>query len=519
MIEMISLTDISTTKTTSKNSLSANSDFLELLLQDLLDEDTDSSLAQFDLKDITPKLDTNTQTVKDDMTALLFTSSQFNQNDLKEVKNMIKSMFDQNNTLLTQADIKELKEITNLKDLISFADKKGLNIQKIKLQTQEGLKQARKNDKSDKSKNNTNALLSKDVVEMKSHKQLNTKNTAHQDSKNSNQKSLLSNILQKDKQTTNTKQTANTKQTTTDITSNQTASNMQAHTQTTNKINTRNTAPEIQTMQHTQTTKQIHQHTTNDNSHHTKTTTKTPTTQTIKTNTQNTQSLQTNQSINQPTKQTINHTTNPQPKQTINHTTNPQPKQTATTNRTHKSITLENLIQKTTQDVTTAKPHEELKDTTTHHTTNTASRNDAVINQNQTMQVNQIKARSVQAKETIRHFSQNLDDAIKNYKPPISKVDIELNPKNLGKVEVSIIQRGNNIQINMNTDQNNIQMFQTHQAEFRQALANIGFSNIDMNFNSNQDKERKQNQAKKTYQENEIDENGEIEILADYKYA
>jgi len=139
--------------------------------------------------------------------------------------------------------------------------------------------------------------------------------------------------------------------------------------------------------------------------------------------------------------------------------------------------------------------------------------------QNQNININEIKAKQVLAKDTINHFRNNLDEAIKNYKPPISKVNIELNPKNLGKVEVTIIQRGNNIQVNMHTDQNNVVLFQNHQAEFRQALSNIGFSNIDMNFNSNQEKERKQQQAKKSYKDNKDNEIGEIEIKADYKYA
>ena len=134
--------------------------------------------------------------------------------------------------------------------------------------------------------------------------------------------------------------------------------------------------------------------------------------------------------------------------------------------------------------------------------------------------INELKGKQILAKQVIKNFNQNLDEAIKNYKPPISKVDIELNPKNLGKVEVTIIQRGNNIQINMNTDQNNVSLFQTNQAEFKQALSNIGFSNIDMSFNSNQEKEKKQNQAKKTYKENEeFEEMGEIEIQANYQYA
>ena len=155
-------------------------------------------------------------------------------------------------------------------------------------------------------------------------------------------------------------------------------------------------------------------------------------------------------------------------------------------------------------------------------TTKTEINSNNIINttNNQTLLTNDLKVKTLQVKDTLDNFKNNLDEAIKNYKPPISKVNIELNPKNLGKVEVTIIQRGNNIQVNMNSDQSNINMFQTHQAEFRQALSSIGFNNIDMSFSSNQDRDRKQNQAKKVYSKNsEIEDIGEIEIKADYRYA
>jgi hypothetical protein len=116
-------------------------------------------------------------------------------------------------------------------------------------------------------------------------------------------------------------------------------------------------------------------------------------------------------------------------------------------------------------------------------------------------------------KRVIESFKTELNEAIKNYKPPISKVNIELNPKNLGKVEVTIIKRGNHIQVNMSSDYNNINFFQTHQAEFRQALTTIGFSNIDMNFNSNQKDKKHQNPKRDKKEIKEID------IKANYRYA
>ena len=127
----------------------------------------------------------------------------------------------------------------------------------------------------------------------------------------------------------------------------------------------------------------------------------------------------------------------------------------------------------------------------------------------------------MEAKRKIENFTQNLDDTIKRYKLPISKIEIEIAPEKLGKVEVTIIKRGDKLNIKMSSDNNNINLFQTHQAEFKSALYNIGFSNIDMSFNSNQDRDRKQQQnSRKNHKDNEqIEDNEKIEIEANYKYA
>jgi flagellar hook-length control protein FliK len=133
---------------------------------------------------------------------------------------------------------------------------------------------------------------------------------------------------------------------------------------------------------------------------------------------------------------------------------------------------------------------------------------------------NEIKHKIIEAKESIRHFSNNLKHAIENYKPPISKLSIELHPKELGKVDITIIHRGDNLQININSNNNAINFFHSHQTELRNALVNMGYSGIDMSFNSNQNKENQQKKAYKQYSSEKNDENYE-ELIIDipYKYA
>lgn len=108
--------------------------------------------------------------------------------------------------------------------------------------------------------------------------------------------------------------------------------------------------------------------------------------------------------------------------------------------------------------------------------------------------VTQNNARNITPKETLQHFSQDLKEAVDQYKAPITKLSITLNPNNLGEVEVTLIQRGNNLHINFNSNTNAMNLFIQNQAEFKNSLVNMGFTGLEMNF-SDQGK-REQNQGK-----------------------
>jgi len=378
-------------------------------------------------------------------------------NIVQEVKNIITSNLKQKNILLTKIEIQNFKKIDNVKDLLKFANKKGLNIEKITFQVAKKIKQNPKLQNSiiediknfkkvelSKFQPTTQILSTKKDIKLKniiSDKKISLEVVVKKTSLVDKQK--LKNNLQKNIKNSEIKEGIIQKE---------------------NNIN--------KTIKIKQSKNEIH----NENIK----------IEDIKKNYHNKNQVQ----------------------------------------ETHKSqINLNYLLKmkhNNISDKEIVKNNNEIqnKKLLIPDIESNENKKDVNINlQNQNININEIKAKQVIAKETINHFKNNLDEAIKNYKPPISKVNIELNPKNLGKVEVTIIQRGNNIQVNMHTDQNNVVLFQNHQAEFRQALSNIGFSNIDMNFNSNQEKERKQQQAKKSYKDNKDNEIGEIEIKADYKYA
>jgi len=111
----------------------------------------------------------------------------------------------------------------------------------------------------------------------------------------------------------------------------------------------------------------------------------------------------------------------------------------------------------------------------------------------------EIKHQIIKAKESIKKFATYLKESIQNYKPPVSKVSIELHPKELGKVELTLIHRGENLQIHINSNNTStIHFFNTNQNELKNVLINMGYSEVNMSFNSNQ-----QNQQKQQYRQNQ----------------
>ncbi|MBX0561364.1 flagellar hook-length control protein FliK [Campylobacter jejuni] len=110
--------------------------------------------------------------------------------------------------------------------------------------------------------------------------------------------------------------------------------------------------------------------------------------------------------------------------------------------------------------------------------------------------VTQNNARNITPKETLQYFSQDLKEAVDQYKAPITKLSITLNPNNLGEVEVTLIQRGNNLHINFNSNTNAMNLFIQNQAEFKNSLVNMGFTGLEMNFSNQGKREQNQNQGK-----------------------
>ncbi|RDU61351.1 flagellar hook-length control protein FliK [Helicobacter sp. MIT 14-3879] len=96
--------------------------------------------------------------------------------------------------------------------------------------------------------------------------------------------------------------------------------------------------------------------------------------------------------------------------------------------------------------------------------------------------------KSALAREAIKNFASQFREEVLNYKPPITKINLELNPASLGQVSLSIAKKGKDLQVSITSNANVMTMFVQNAQELRQNLMQIGFNNLDLNFNSHENK-------------------------------
>ncbi|GAA6806304.1 flagellar hook-length control protein FliK [Helicobacter pylori] len=140
--------------------------------------------------------------------------------------------------------------------------------------------------------------------------------------------------------------------------------------------------------------------------------------------------------------------------------------------------------------------------------------------------------KSVTPKETIKHFTQQLKQEIQEYKPPMSRISMDLFPKELGKVEVTIQKVGKNLKVSVISHNNSLQTFLDNQQDLKNSLNALGFEGVDLSFSQDSSKEQPKEQPKeqlgesfkeqestplkenalKSYQENTDNENKETSM-------
>ncbi|WP_131127195.1 flagellar hook-length control protein FliK [Helicobacter pylori] len=111
--------------------------------------------------------------------------------------------------------------------------------------------------------------------------------------------------------------------------------------------------------------------------------------------------------------------------------------------------------------------------------------------------------KSVTPKETIKHFAQQLKQEIQEYKPPMSRISMDLFPKELGKVEVIIQKVGKNLKVSVISHNNSLQTFLDNQQDLKNSLNALGFEGVDLSFSQDSSKEQPKEPFKELFKEQE----------------
>ncbi|GAA8122155.1 flagellar hook-length control protein FliK [Helicobacter pylori] len=112
--------------------------------------------------------------------------------------------------------------------------------------------------------------------------------------------------------------------------------------------------------------------------------------------------------------------------------------------------------------------------------------------------------KSVTPKETIKHFTQQLKQEIQEYKPPMSRISMDLFPKELGKVEVIIQKVGKNLKVSVISHNNSLQTFLDNQQDLKNSLNALGFEGVDLSFSQDSSKEQPKEPFKESFKEQEL---------------
>jgi len=99
-----------------------------------------------------------------------------------------------------------------------------------------------------------------------------------------------------------------------------------------------------------------------------------------------------------------------------------------------------------------------------------------------------------EAKQMVRYLSSDIKNAIDDYKSPFTKVKLQLNPQELGKVDLTIVQRGNNLHVNISSNNTAVQTLALNANELKTQLQNNGINNATLNFNNSSQSDSSQSQ-------------------------
>ena len=93
--------------------------------------------------------------------------------------------------------------------------------------------------------------------------------------------------------------------------------------------------------------------------------------------------------------------------------------------------------------------------------------------------------------------------AIEDYKSPFTRVKVQLNPAKMGEVDVTVIQRGKNLHVNISSNTAAINTLAINAKSFHYQLSNSGIHNASLNFNNNEENSQRQASQQQQNRDNE----------------
>jgi len=154
-------------------------------------------------------------------------------------------------------------------------------------------------------------------------------------------------------------------------------------------------------------------------------------------------------------------------------------------------------------------------DSTTQNTENLVK-----TEQSSTYKADSFEVKLNEAKQMIKYLSTDVKTAIEDYKSPFTKIKVQLNPQNLGAIDLTVVQRGKNLHINLASNNAAINALALNVNDLKVQLTNNGINNATFNFNSgsensssnNSHQQNSQNRANEEYKYFDNEEQNE-EIL------
>ncbi len=108
-----------------------------------------------------------------------------------------------------------------------------------------------------------------------------------------------------------------------------------------------------------------------------------------------------------------------------------------------------------------------------------------------------------EAKQMIKYLSQDVKNAIEDYKAPFTRIKVQLNPQQLGEVDLTVVQRGKNLIVNLSSNNAAINTLAMNANDLRTQLQNSGINNATLNFSNNSQSDQNNASQQQQHRQNE----------------